>query len=202
MISGTPPTTGTTTLVISATNSRGTGSAILRITVKPRLPVITSGASAAGKVGSTFNYKFLANHASSYAVVGTLPSGLAYNSTTKSIKGTPTKPGTYNITLRATNTIGEHSTMVLTISIQSAAPVITSITAVSGQVKKTFSYQVTATNSPKSYSAKSLPNGLKINPKTGIIKGKPSKNGVFNVEVRAVNKYGAGSTNIKITISK
>ena len=164
--------------------------------------MITSGSSAVGKVGSTFNYKILANDASSYAVVGTLPSGLAYNSTTKSITGTPTKLGTYNITLRATNTIGEHSTKVLTISIQSTAPVITSKTAVSGKVKKSFSYKVTATNSPTSYSAKSLPNGLKINPKTGIIKGKPSKNGVFNVEVRAVNKYGAGSKKIKITISK
>jgi PKD repeat protein len=201
VISGTPTSAGISAVAISSTNAGGTGSANLTITVKPRLPVITSGASAAGKVGSTFNYKILANDASSYAVVGTLPSGLAYNSSTKSITGTPTKPGTYNITLRATNTIG-YSTKVLTISIQSAAPVITSKTDVSGKVKKSFSYKVTATNSPTSYSAKSLPNGLKIDAKTGIITGKPSKNGVFNVEVRAVNKYEAGSKKIKITISK
>ena len=202
VISGTPTTTGTTTVAIRATNSGGTGNANLTISVKPRLPVLTSGASAAGKVGSAFKYTILATDASSYAVVGTLPSGLAYNSTTKSITGTPTKPGTYKITLRATNTIGEISTKVLTISIQSAAPVITSKTAVSGKVKKSFSYKVTATNSPTSYSASNLPAGLKIDSKTGQINGTPSKTGSFNSVVKAVNKYGAGSANIKITISK
>src|SRR5438874_11528863 len=52
LISGTPTTAGTYTVTISATNSIGTGSATLTLTIKPPTPAITSPTTASGTIVS------------------------------------------------------------------------------------------------------------------------------------------------------
>ena len=48
----------------------------------------------------------MANPAPTYAVVGTLPGGISFNTTTRVISGTPTAVGSGTITIRATNSAG------------------------------------------------------------------------------------------------
>jgi len=79
-------------------------------------PVFSSAVTATAPVGSSFSYQMGAtNTPTSYAAVG-LPAGLALNTATGLISGTPSAAGTYTVTLSATNLSGTgKATLALTI---------------------------------------------------------------------------------------
>ena len=81
-----------------------------------------------------------------------------------------------------------------------APPTITSPTASSGVVGVPFTYQITATNSPTSFTASPLPAGLSINTGTGVISGSPTASGSFNVTLGATNALGTGTASLALTI--
>jgi hypothetical protein len=81
------------------------------------------------------------------------------------------------------------------------APVITSPTTASGTVGSSFSYQITATNSPTSFGASNLPPGLSVNSSTGLISGTPTATGTTASSISATNASGTGSGSLTITIS-
>src|SRR4029077_7818289 len=74
-----------------------------------------------------------------------------------------------------------------------ATPVITSPLTACGTIGVAFSYTITATNNPTSFSASPLPAGLTVNTSTGVISGTPTTAGTTNVTIRASN--GAGPCN-------
>ncbi|MEO8616839.1 MAG: LamG-like jellyroll fold domain-containing protein [Luteolibacter sp.] len=86
--------------------------------------------------------------------------------------------------------------------IQSLAipPVITSATTATGTNGSAFSYTITASNSPSSYSASGLPTGLSVNPSNGLISGTPSVTGAFNAIINATNAGGTGNASLTITV--
>ncbi|BET68980.1 hypothetical protein ASA1KI_38980 [Opitutales bacterium ASA1] len=71
------------------------------------------------------------------------------------------------------------------------APVVTSPTSAAATVGSSFSYQITGTESPTSYSANGLPPGLTLG-SGGLISGTPTTAGTFVASVSASNTYGAG----------
>jgi len=81
-----------------------------------------------------------------------------------------------------------------------AQPVVTSDPNATGQTGAPFTYQVTATNDPTSYSAIDLPSGLNINPSTGVISGTPVSPGRTVVTVPATNAGGSASNTFVLTI--
>src|SRR2546430_3120860 len=206
-ISGTPAV-GTDagspySVAISATNSGGTGSATLTITIKPAKPVITSPLTASGQVGVAFSYQITAtNNPTSFNATG-LPAGLSVNTSTGLISGTPTTAGTYSVTISATNAGGTGSA-TLTLTIKPAPPVITSSLTATGTVGAAFSYQITASNSPTSFNATGLPSGLTVNTSTGLISGTPAAGtdagSPYSVTISATNSGGTGSATLTITI--
>ena len=187
MVSGTPTAAGTSTVTLSATNSGGTGNATLTLTINVAAPVITSATTVNGTTGSAFSYQIMATNApTSYRATG-LPTGLTVNSGTGMVSGTPTAAGTSMVTLSATNTGGTgNATLTLTINV--AAPAITSATTASGTVGSAFSYQITATNTPTSYGATGLPAGLTVASTTGLISGTPTAAGTSTVTLSADRK--------------
>lgn len=82
------------------------------------------------------------------------------------------------------------------------APVITSALSGSGTYGDAFSYAITATNGPTSYSASGLPAGLTIDPNTGVISGALGAAGTFNVTIGAANLAGTGSATLTLTVAK
>jgi Putative Ig domain/Abnormal spindle-like microcephaly-assoc'd, ASPM-SPD-2-Hydin len=163
-------------------------------------PAIASTTTASGTVGSQFSYQITAtNSPTSYAATG-LPTGLSVNTSTGLISGTPTVAGTSTVTVSATNSGGTGSAS-LTLTINSAAPVITSSTTVNGAVGSAFSYQITATNSPTSYAATGLPTGLSVNTSTGLISGTPTISGTSSATINATNAGGTGSATLTLGIA-
>ena len=198
-ISGSPSSTGTSNVTISATNAGGTGTATLVITVVPPAPVINSALSASGTTGSAFSYQVTAtNSPTSYGATG-LPAGLAINAATGTISGSPSSTGTSNVTISATNA-GGTGMATLVITVVPPAPVINSTLSASGTTGSVFSYQITATNSPTSYGATGLPAGLTVDSATGVISGTPSSTGTSNVTISATNAGGTGTATLVVTV--
>lgn len=83
----------------------------------------------------------------------------------------------------------------------SAPPSITSSNLASGIVGVSFTYQITATNSPTSYNATPLPLGLSVNTGTGAITGTPTTAGITTTTLSATNSDGTGNKSLQITIS-
>ncbi|MGZ5529898.1 MAG: putative Ig domain-containing protein, partial [Limisphaerales bacterium] len=194
VISGTPTIVGTFNIQISATNPSGVGYGNLALTVKLPLPVITSAAVADGKVNTPFSYTVQATGvATSFSATG-LPGGIAINSLTGAMTGTPTNAGIFNATITANNSTGA-TTNALTIIIYNGvatAPVITSPLTATGNLSASFNYQIIATNYPTSFFAIGLPLGLSFDSASGCIFGIPRVTGDFTVTLRAINNGGTG----------
>jgi hypothetical protein len=202
IISGTPAagTAGTYAVPISATNSGGTGTATLSLTIAPAAPVITSSLTATGQVSHAFSYQITASNSPTSFNATNLPAGLSVNTATGVISGTPTTPGQTWVTISATNAGGTGSAS-LSITVNPLPPVITSSITASGQTGNAFSYQITATNNPTSFGATGLPGGLSVNTGTGAITGTPTATGTFSVPISATNSGGTGSATLTLTIT-
>jgi GH25 family lysozyme M1 (1,4-beta-N-acetylmuramidase) len=205
VISGTPTTSGTFNVGLSASNSGGTGTAALTLSVFPPAvvkPTITSSLTAAGTQGQLFSYQITATNSPTGFYATNLPNGLSTNTSTGVVSGTPTVSGTFNATISASNAGGtdtEHLTLVL--SPQSSAPVITSALMATATQGQTFNYQIAATNTPTSYGASGLPTGLNVNTSTGVISGTPSVSGTFAATISASNLSGTGQNTLQIAVA-
>jgi hypothetical protein len=83
-----------------------------------------------------------------------------------------------------------------------SAPVITSAGTATGTVGSGFSYAISASNSPTSYSlvTGALPPGLSLSTSSGVISGTPSSAGTYAVTIGASNAGGTGTASLTITI--
>lgn len=204
VISGTPTTVGTTSVLVGATSAAGTGTTTVTITVASGSvpPVITSPANAPATVGTPIStYIITATGVpTSYTATG-LPAGLVLDSSTGAVNGTPTTPGTYVVTLTATNSSGTTNfTLTITVAAAGVVPIITSPASAPGTAGMPFTYVVAATGTPTSFSATALPPGLTLDTLTGAISGTPTTAGSWTVTITATNATGTSSTSLMIVI--
>ncbi|RZB15437.1 endo-polygalacturonase [Streptomyces sp. F001] len=80
------------------------------------------------------------------------------------------------------------------------APEITSAGEVTTTKKRIFNHLVTATALPTSFGAEGLPEGLRIDEKTGLISGTPQKRGTHTVTVSATNSAGTATKALVLTV--
>ncbi|MBX3737116.1 MAG: immunoglobulin domain-containing protein [Candidatus Didemnitutus sp.] len=200
-ITGKPTAPGQVKVWVAASNvAGGRGPAVemlFDIARALNVPVITSNGTAAGQVGQPFRYQITAtNTPTGYALTGTLPGGLSFDSATGVISGVPSAETAtpVSVTLGASNADGASApkTLSITIAPAPATPRITSALAASGRVGVAFTYQITASDTPTSYSSDALPAGLALNATTGAITGTPTAAGAFPVQIRAANAAGLG----------
>jgi hypothetical protein len=199
-ITGSVTTPGTYNIALGATNASGSDSKTLVLTVTPAgaAPVISSPLTASVAAGSSFSYTVTATNSPTSLSAAALPAGLTFSSPT--ISGSVTTPGTYNISLGATNASGADSkTLVLTVTPAGAAPVISSPLTASVVAGSSFSYTITATNSPTSLTATVLPSGLTFSSPT--ISGSVTTPGTYNVAIGATNAAGSDNKTLVLTVT-
>lgn len=203
-VSGTPTASGVFTVPISATNAGGTAGATLTLTVAagPAAPTISSYATARGTVGASFSYYVSASNSPTGYTAGGLPDGLTFNTSSGQISGTPTTAGVFTVPITATNATGTASaTLTLTVAAAPAAPVFSGNAAANAVAGATFSYFLSASNSPTSYAASGLPAGLTLGTTSGAISGTPTTAGVYPVAVSATNAGGTANATLTITVA-
>jgi len=207
-IQGAATVVGTFDVQLRATNPYGTGTATLRLIVTPpTLPVLTSPLRVSTPAQSPFEYQIAADaqpRARTFFATG-LPAGLSVHEILGTIRGTPTTPGTYSVTISAENPAGRGSA-TLELTVTPPIPVITSPLTADAKHGAPFTFQVTATNSPTRFAAESIPSWLRIDAATGALSGTPQLASFSNPQrtdftLLVSNAYGTARSSFSILIA-
>ena len=206
------PTTNQTSssYTITATNTGGSTQATISITINDSAPTGLSynGSLFTFTVGVpiTSVNPTVTGTPSSYSVSPSLPVGLAVNTTTGQLAGTPTvisASATYTVT--ATNAGGSTQTTI-SITINDSAP--TGLSYNGSLFTFTVGVPITSVNptvtgTPSSYSVSpSLPVGLAVNTTTGQLAGTPTViSASATYTVTATNAGGSTQTNFTVIVN-
>ena len=212
-ISGTPTSiTSTATYTVTASNSGGSDTTTVSITVNDAAPssIAYSGSPFTlnkGTAMTTATPTSSGGAVTSWSISPSLPSGLSFSTTTGAISGTPTVTSTStSYTVTATNT-GGSATATISITVNDAPP---SGVAYSGS-PFTLTKGVAMTTATPSVSggtvtswsvSPSLPAGLSLDTSTGAISGTPTAiTSAANYTVTATNGGGSNSTVVSIVVN-
>ena len=189
---------GAVDITVTTTGGTSTTSAADRY-IYQNAPVISSATTATTIQNAPFTYTIAASNTPTSFSANGLPSGLLLNASTGVISGTVATVGTTNIVIGATNA-GGTDTATLALTVNPPAPVINSALTATATAGVNFNYQITASNSPASFSATNLPAGLTIDTATGIISGNTTAAVTVNVTLSATNISGTNSATLALTV--
>ncbi len=207
VISGIPTQAGTYSFTTKVTDSKGTTDTTT-CTIVVQSSVVNLDCGTCGAAKATVNAYYAVNYslsggASPYAytlVTGTLPPGLSLNGSTGKISGTPTTVGSYQFTVKATDSNGNSDTATCTIVVQGPAVNLECGACGSNSVKIGSAYSAALSASggkaafTYSITSGSLPQGLTLNTSTGTISGTPTSAGSYTVTFKVVDANGSSDT--------
>ncbi|MEJ7242891.1 putative Ig domain-containing protein, partial [Staphylococcus caprae] len=127
--------------------------------------------------------------------VSGLPDGVSFDIVTNTISGTPTKVGSYPITVTTTDASGNKTETKFTIEVvDKTVPAVTSIKDQTKQVNTSIdSIKIEATdNSGQAVTNKvsGLPTGVTFDSETNTISGTPTKVGSYPITVTTTDASG------------
>jgi hypothetical protein len=192
VITGTPTIAVAYSFQITATDSVGaTGSATYSVTIGGGLAISTTTLTA-GTANVAYSQTIATTGGTGtpvFSYTGTLPPGVPL-STTGTLSGTPTTPGTYTFTITAADTGGAAVSRAYTLKINPGSA-LTPATLPNSSVGKTgYSQTITVTGGGTNtfkVTTGSLPNGLSLNNSTGAITGTPTKAGTYTFTITATS---------------
>ncbi len=207
--SGTPTQAGTFNISVTATDSTGGTAATVTnnyvLTIATPTLTLTPATVPAGTAGVAYNQTFVASGGiAPYAYTlsaGALPAGMTLTAAGV-LSGTPTVAGTFNFSVRATDsTTGTAATVTNAYTLTLSAPtIVINPATLPGAVQSiAYSQTLVATGGTAPYtfaiSAGALPAGLTLSA-TGALTGSPTVTGVFNFTVRATDALAFTGTRV------
>ncbi|HAM23002.1 MAG TPA: hypothetical protein DCQ04_12170, partial [Actinobacteria bacterium] len=127
---------------------------------------------------------------------GALPPGLALNSTTGEISGTPTVADTFNFVVEVTGVDASTALAPLSITIAEPLSVTTSSPLAEGALGSSYSLQLSSAGGigPNTWSSSgSLPGGLSVN-SAGLLSGTPTDTGTFTFTAEVTDSLTTTAT--------
>jgi len=216
VISGRPTAVGTFSFTARVVDSEFTSatSGALNITISlGPLGVINTGSQATGLTGVDYSQQLLGTGGSppyTWSIVGgTLPQGLALNTSTGRITGKPTAVGSTVFIVRITDSTSATANSDSLRIIVNAGPlvVLSSGDLPAGRANVDYSQQLLGIGGSPPYtwnvSSGALPAGLALNPTTGVLSGKPTATGtfIFTVGLKDSTNTTVASTPLRIIIA-
>ena len=182
VISGTPTATHvTSSFVLTGSGATsGTATSIVTVTVagiSPSTQTVQGSVGQALTATSAFNSVGISG-VITYAVSPSLPSGLALNTSTGVISGTPTTAqSAASYTITGTGAVAGSATASVSIQLAGLSPTNQTVQATYGSsLTPTTSLTATGFTGAVSYSVSpSLPTGLVMSSSTGVISGTPTQ---------------------------
>ena len=211
-ISGTPDAVAPEIIyTITATNSGGTDTATIAITVNEAAPSISISPDSVTVIAGTPITPITINSSGgdvvSYSINPAIGNGLLFNTTTGVISGTPTAAAsitTYTIT--ATNTTGtDTATVSITVNEDDPSIAISTDTLVATAGIAITPITISSTGGDVvSYSINpAIGNGLLFNTTTGVISGTPTAAAsITTYTITATNTTGTDTATVSITVNE
>ncbi|WP_460640453.1 putative Ig domain-containing protein, partial [Larkinella harenae] len=134
-----------------------------------------------------------------YSLTG-LPSGLSFDAGNRTIAGTPTQTGSFNLSYAATDGKSAPVSVPILLTVGSPTPgnqppVAPTVSALTATVNTAFSQTLPvftdANNDPLTYSLTGLPSGLSFDAGNRTISGSPTQSGSFNLSYAATDGKSA-----------
>jgi hypothetical protein len=196
-LTGTPTAVGSFNVTVTATDANSqTGSLAYTLVVgAPTLTLTPAAGALNAAYGAAYSQAFTAGGSPgpyTYALTGALPAGLSFSGGT--LSGTPTAPGSFPVTVTATDSgltgTGAPFSIAQNYTIEVGAPtvVVAPATLPGGTAGQAYSQTVSASGGVAPYSfsvsAGSLPTGLNLS-SGGVLSGTPTASGSFSFTVTA-----------------
>jgi hypothetical protein len=195
-ISGTPPTAGTYSFTVKATDSATPPQVKTQaLTIVVATPLVISTTTLPNAVANSPYTQTLASTGGTGAVTwtisaGSLPSGLTLSGA--SISGTPATAGSYPFTAQTTDSASPPQVKTQSLTIVVASPLVISTTSLpNAVVGSSYSQTLASTGgtAPVAWAITSglLPAGLSLAAATGTIGGTPNTTGTYGFTVKATD---------------
>ncbi|OYD66693.1 putative Ig domain-containing protein [Rhodococcus sp. OK302] len=213
VLTGTPTTTGTFPVTVTADNGVGNPAALtvtLTVAAAPAAPVFTDAGPVTlnAVVGTALSREFTVtgNPTPTVTVIdpSKLPTGMTF--TNGALSGTPTTAGTYTFTLEAANGIGTPTTLTVTLTVAAApaAPAFTDTApvALDAVVGTALTREFTVTGNPTPtvtvVDPAKLPIGMTFT--NGTLTGAPTASGVYPFTLKAASSTAPDAT-LEVTVT-
>ncbi|WP_285555263.1 S8 family peptidase [Actinoplanes regularis] len=181
------------------TDRKGSPNRLLFITAPPAKPVIWTARTATATVSTAYSARLnlKAARTGTWALAsGSMPPGLSL-SRSGVITGVPAAPGTYQVSVRFTDFVPQAVTRTIVIPVLVGSPVIETVELPPGPAGSDYSAELTTVgHRPGTWSvtAGALPDGLSLDPATGLITGVPAASETVTFTVGFTDKWGKSVT--------
>jgi hypothetical protein len=196
-LTGTPTGAGTASFSLRVTDAGGrTADKALTIAVVPAISIAACPV-ATGLTGTAYTSSITVGGGMApytWSASGQIPAGLALNSSTGTLAGTPLATGAFTFTLQVSDAVNQNSTRVCTVTITAPLTIATA-NLPDGTTRANYLQNLTATGGAPPYrwaiSAGSLPPGVSLDGNSGIVSGSPTQPGRFTFTVNVTDSAGA-----------
>jgi Putative Ig domain. len=209
-LSGTaaPNTSGAYAIVFNAEkNKPHQSSQNFTLTIVCPAVTVNNPATSTGLAGAAFSQTFTQSGGFgpiTWSETGALPAGLNFNTASGVLSGTPTQPGTFPITVTATDANGcTGSGPAYNLIITCPAITVTNPATTSGTANAAFSQTFTRSGGVGAVAfalnSGTLPTGLTLS-SAGVLSGTPTQTGSFPITVKVTDSNGCTGVGATYTL--